>query len=148
MSDTTTKERVMAGAPTPINGEDLTPDEVMDRASDAAKDRWIGIFVQLTNSHRFNKFLEDNYVIQDKIDEEKKTIETLVIEKPIAIGPQLSSAQLNEIRTLLKISGAKHPEGVFSAILKLLGQDGPTIIEATTGSIEELCGSLKGKLDA
>lgn len=142
MSEKTTKDRIMAGAPETEG--DLSPEEVLAQATTAAKDRWIGIFVQLANSHRFNKFLEDNYIIQDRIDAEKQTIETLVIERPIAVGPALSSAQLTEMQTLLKLSKCQHPEGVFEALLKLLGQDGPSIILANG----EALNTLKNKLDA
>ncbi len=121
------RNRVLAGAPE-SDGDERIPEEVLAAASDAAKDRWIGIFVQLTNSHRFNTFLEDNFIIQDRIDEEKKTIETLVVEKPLAVGPPLSPTQLTELRTLLKIANCTQPEKVFESVLKLLGQEENSLI--------------------
>lgn len=115
------KERLLAGAKT--TDGDVDPEEVLAAASDLSKDRWLSILLQLVNSHRFTKFIEDNYVIQDRIDEEEKTIETVVIENPVATGPQLTSGQLSEIETLIRLSGCKHPNGVFKGIMKILGQE-------------------------
>lgn len=110
---------------------DIAPEEVIESASAIMKDRWVSILVQLTNSHRFNKFLEDNFVIQDIIDDDTKTIETRVIEKPLSVGPPLTSSQIHAIRKIVKLHGVEDVDAAYNAIMGALGQDDqPSIVLA------------------
>lgn len=106
-----------------VGDKELDPETVLATASQAKKDYWISIIIQLFNSHRFTKFVESNYLIGNAVNKEDQTIETIVVEKPIAVGPPLSSSQVVEIRQLLKLNECKRAEGTLKAILKLLGQD-------------------------
>jgi len=122
------KEQIRAG----VTDEDAQePGVVIADANEAQKDYWCEVLLQLTNSHRFNTFVEDNFEIQTFINDEEKTIDTRVIERPVSVGPPLSSGQLQEVRTILSLAGCNHPEAVFTAILKTLGQDAPEIILET-----------------
>lgn len=113
-----TKDRVLLG----VDPEDL------DAASIALKDRWLAIFIQLARSHRFLTFIEKNYAIQDIVNEEERTIETLVVESPLAIGPPLNSTQMIEIQNVIKLSNCTNPDQVFERIMKLLGQESSKLI--------------------
>lgn len=105
---------------------DLRADELS--ATEPVKERWWSVQKQFLQSHRFLEFLKNNYVIVDEINVEAKTIETLVVENPTSVGPPMSSGQLHEIQTLINMSGCKKPDKVFQRILKILGQDAPSLI--------------------
>lgn len=125
---------------------ELDADEVLSVAGDMQKDRWLAILIQLTNSHRFNKFLDDNFLIGDQIDEEAQTIQTLVVEKPIAVGPPLTAGQLTKIRMALSNAGVQEVDELFNKVLAILGQeDNSSGLVTPTGAD---IASLKGKLDA
>lgn len=129
MSENSQRDRLMAGAP--HEEEELDADKVLTEASDAVKERWLGILIQLTNSKRFNEFLENNYEIRDYVDEEAKSIQTLVIEKPQAVGPSLTSSQVAGLMRTLKLYGVREPERALKAIFGVLGQEErPVILDA------------------
>jgi hypothetical protein len=111
-----------------------SPEELMSSVNVAKKNRWLGIFIQLSRSERFLKFVERNFVIQDRIDEEKKQISTVVFENPRAVGPDLTAVQKAKIYNLLKTYGARHPEKVFSEVLKTLGDEHVGVIPSATES--------------
>ena len=56
----------------------------------AKKDYYLGIFLELMKSKRFADFVDSNFTIQNRVNEENKTHETLVIENPESVGPALS----------------------------------------------------------
>jgi hypothetical protein len=100
--------------------------EDLDRSSAAAKDRWLNIFIQLTQSQRFLSFIEKNFKIVDSIDHENKRIDTMVIETPVAYGPELELSQIAAIRKA--IGKRKDGNKVTEEILKILGnEDAPQI---------------------
>jgi hypothetical protein len=130
---------------------DLVPEEVLKDANDVKRDRWLSIFIQLSNSDRYTKFVEDNFVIGDKIDHEKQTIETMVLEKPIAVGPALALNQIWQMRQSIRFSGANDPDTLLTDILKVLGQEPPSIIlNASDQDIQAAIDAQgdKSKLDA
>lgn len=149
MADEPVKLRVFPGEK---QDEDLIPEEVLKEANGVMKDRWLSIFIQLSNSHRFTKFLEDNFVIGDNIDHEHNVIETLVLEKPTAVGPALALNQVWQIRQQIRFSGANNPDALLKNILKVLGQEPPEIItSASEADIKAAVAQeedLKKKLDA
>lgn len=109
-----------------LPGVDLSAEEFA--ATDAVKERWWSVQKNFLQSHRFLEFIKNNYVVVDEIDAEAKQINTLLVENPTSVGPPLSSGQLMEIQTLINLSGCKKPDKVFNKILKILGQDAPTLI--------------------
>jgi hypothetical protein len=131
--------------------DELEPDEVIAEANEAMKDRWISILLQLSNSQRFATFVSSNFDIIDQIDDETKTIETYVIEKPTSVGPPLTMNQLWQLRKAIQFSGAKHVNSLFRDVMAVLGQTPPDVIATATdadvtAAIEQY--SRKKKLDA
>jgi hypothetical protein len=129
-----------------------TPEEILAQANAAKKNRWLAIFIQLSRCERFLKFVEANYVIQDKIDEETKAIETSVYESPRAVGPPLSRAQIGKMLATLKMYNCRKPDEALKRILSTLGQmdDAPAIItSASSKDVEEAAKQsvLKDSLD-
>ena len=99
-------------------------------STQAAKDRWLNIFIQLSDSERFNDFVSRNFKIVDSVNHEEKTIETLVVESPLACGPPLEPEQVIAIRMALgKIKNAKK---IAEKIFKILGQEDISRIELVT----------------
>lgn len=143
------KLRVFPGEKT--DSVDLVPEEVLSKANEVMKERWLSIFIQLSNSPRFLQFLEDNYVIGDKLDHEANTIETMVVEKPTAVGPALTLNQAWQIRQEIRFSGATNSDSLLKSVLKILGQEPPNLImSATDADIKQAVDaeeSLKKKLD-
>jgi len=130
----------------------MTPEDIIAYANAAKKNRWLAIFIQLSRCERFLKFVEANYVIQDKIDEETKSIETAVYENPRAVGPPLSRAQVGKMLAILKMYNCRKSDEALKRILATLGQeeDAPKIItSASTKDVKEAAAQtvLKDKLD-
>lgn len=129
-----------------------TPEEILAAANAAKKNRWLAIFIQLSRCERFLKFVEMNYVIQDKIDEATNTIETSVYENPRAVGPAMQRAQHAKIYALLKMYGTRHADKVYKELMAVLGQneDKPALISsANQADLDDAVkqASLKVKLD-
>ena len=110
---------------------EMSPEEVAEAQQKVARERYLGIFLKLMQSERFKKFLEDNFDITDRIDHDAKTIETLVIEKPVAVGPKLAPQQIIQIQSAVSGSGAKDAPATVKRILDILGQEGSVILTAT-----------------
>jgi len=134
----------------------MTPEEILAAANAAKKNRWLAIFIQLCRCERFLKFVEMNYVIQDRIDEKTQSIETAVYENPRAIGPPLSRAQVGKMLSVLKMYNCRKPDEALKRLLVTMGQpdDAPAIItSATQKDVQEAAEQvaeqidLKGKLD-
>lgn len=102
--------------------EDIDAEEVLARTNEAKKDRWLAIFIQLNNSRRFRTFLENNFVIADKIDDEQQ-VETVVIENPIAVGPALTLDQVTAVFSTLKLANCPRPKETCDKIFACLGQE-------------------------
>ncbi len=113
---TSTRDRVLAID----NNDELDSEAVMEEANEVMKERWLSIFIQLTNSRRFNQFLDANFTIGDRIDEENRTIETLVVENPQAVGPKLTGRQLAGIR--IALTKVDDVDETFNKIMAILGQ--------------------------
>ncbi len=109
-----------------VDKDDIDPNDFSNVPA-SVMHRWLSIFIQLASHHRFTEWFQQNYVIQDKVNASEKTIETLIIESPISVGPPLSSTQLYEMQNLLKIVGCSDPDKTFKTLLTLLGQEGPVI---------------------
>lgn len=115
-----------------------TPEQLMAEVGAAKKNRWLGIFIQLARSDRFLQFVERNYVIQDRIDEDKKQITTVVYENPRAMGPSLSGPQKARMFTVLKTFNTRKPEKAFAEIMAVLGQEHTGIIpSANEADVQE-----------
>lgn len=128
MSDTEDTKKGTNG--TPLEPE-LSPEEVEQARQQVMKDRYLSIFIKLMQSERFKEFLEKNFDITDRIDHDSRTIETLVIEKPVVTGPKLSPQQLIQIQAAVSGSGAKDSPKVVQRILEILGQEAAAILLAT-----------------
>jgi len=111
--------------------EDATTQEVLDATSPAVKDRWLCIFIQLIASKRYKAFISANYDIADSINEEEKSIETLVIEKPLAVGPPLSPLQTMNIGKFLVDLKCQDVPSALQKFMAILGQDAPAISLST-----------------
>jgi hypothetical protein len=123
---------------------DEDPEQTAAKASEAAKGRWLSIFIQLAGSPRFVRFIEANYDIRDFIDDDKKTITTLVIEKPTAVGPSLGLEQLRRMLNILTSHRCKNPSEVLQEILKCLGQkDGSSVLLATEEDLKGIKGGVE-----
>jgi hypothetical protein len=129
------------------------PEEVLAAASEYKKARWLSIFIQLSRCERFLKFTEMNYQIVDKIDEEKKTIDTTVYENPRAVGPPMEPRQRAKLYQLLRTHNAQHPQKLFQEIIDLFSQNeekSALIPSATAADVAAAAGDqddLKKKLD-
>jgi len=122
--------------PTGDMDNEKPPEEVLEGAKQAAKDRWLAIFIQLSKSKRFKHYVLNNFDIIDNIDEETRTIETLVIEKPESVGPSLTSSQVQTMVTILKQYGCSSPTKAFSAIMAALGKG--KVASIVPASMEDL----------
>jgi hypothetical protein len=130
-SNETVKDRI---DPLKAITDDKSPEAILQDSNEVNKNRWLAIFIQLTRSQRFVKFIESNYKILDRVDEEKKTIDTMVYENPKAVGPPLELVQTAKIFTLLKMYNTRHPQKVLKEILGVLDQnnDGTSVISSAT----------------
>lgn len=137
-------ETVVEGTAPPHASEQLTPEQILESASAVRKDRWLAIFIELSRSPRFAKFVEDNYVISDGIDEENRVITTTVVEKPLSVGPRLSPVQLVNLGSLLMKSGCTDVSATVDAVIKLLGQEAGALISVADYDLQ----NMKRKLDA
>lgn len=124
MENNTTEETVVA------DEDILSPEDVLKQANDAQKDYFLSIFFALTQSERFNTFLEDNYEIQRAIDDETKTISVRVIEKPTtASRPQITSGQMLKLAARLSSLKIPNPSEEARRILHLLGEESSIITD-------------------
>lgn len=136
-------KQILAGA----DHGDAIPEEVLGQASEAMKERWLGIFIALNNHQRFRKMLDSNYIIRDVVDDEAKTIDTQVIEKPVSVGPPLTGKQLWKMRQALQANGCVDIDKAFNDVMKVLGQeDAASIIMST--DVDSAQANMKRKLDA
>lgn len=132
MNDDNVKSVETAGSATEgrlfigLDREEIDPND-LSNLPEATKNRLLSIFLQSLGIHRVREFFAKNLVIQDRVDPEAKTIDTLVIETPIAVGPPLSSTQLYEIKQALSLFGCKNPDKAFESIMALLGQEKPLV---------------------
>jgi len=130
--------------------EETPPEDILDQAGAAKKELWLAIFLQLNRSARFTKFVEDNYDIQHAIDDEKKTVGVMVVEKPVAKGPALTGPQLAKIATTLHAAGCKSPRDTLQSLLKILAQEDnntPSIVPATEADMKKVADLKKKLLD-
>lgn len=100
-----------------------TPEEVVEGLSQARKDRIIAIFYALAQSDRFNKFVDDNFDISDRIDDEAKTIETIVVEKPVSTAFKLTPNQTIKLMATLKRLGVDNASEGVMEVSRALGDD-------------------------
>ena len=131
-----------------MSDPDLSAEEVAEQANEAKKERMLAIFLQLMESSRFRKFVDDNFVIGDAINDETKTITTCVVEKPVAVGPRMAPKQLFAMKKLLVNHGVKDEDKAFYELCALLGQDPSTQSSIVIDTDVEAAKNLKDKLDA
>lgn len=108
-------------------------EELLEESSDAVKNRWLDIFIQLSNSSRFTSFIEENFDIIDRVNHEDKEIQTLVIEKPIDQDKsfELDSHQKFKIYNILSLTKCPNLQDTYKAILSTLGNDSGIILAST-----------------
>lgn len=125
------------------------PEELLDDANETVKNRWLAVFIQLARCERFLKFVEANYQIVDRIDDENKTITTIVLQNNKAVGPPLELAQTAKIYALLKMYNCRNSQKAMNDILKVLAQDEDTpsiITSATEKDVDEAADESSIKL--
>lgn len=103
--------------------EDVEPEEILKNAPEAQIARWLEIFFQMNKSRRFRDFVNKNFVIQDEVDPDARTIMTLVIENPISVGPLLAPQQIVGIGKLLAQNGVTDLAKVMQGFMEILGQE-------------------------
>jgi len=104
----------------------------------ARQQRLLDIFVQLNKSKRFVDFIAANYLINSVIDDENKTIETTVIEKPISVGPKMSPLQVGKITTLIQACGSRNPVATLTELFNLLGQEESTLVLPSSSELKKI----------
>lgn len=125
--------------PTKALHRDKDPEEDLATASESTKNRWLSIFIQLAKSKRFIHFVENNYDIKDFIDDEKKTITTLVIERPVVVGPAITVDQLRHMMKVLTNHRCKKPSDALHKIMEYLGQKKASqVLLASHNDLKEL----------
>lgn len=118
-------DRVYAGQ---IPALDQTSEEVLSSVNEAMKERWLAIFIQLTQSSKFKDFVNNHFDIHDIIDDTAKSIETRVIEKPFEIKYQLTPKQLISLRNVLAENKVKKVPKVMEELLAVLHHDHSSLI--------------------
>lgn len=123
---------------TPIESAKKTkPMSPLDAMSPEAKKAfWDSVFFKLTDSDRFLKFVDANYDIGFLKDDDAKTFEITVIEKPVSVGPPLSAEQRFKLHVACMRAGAKEPLVLMGHIFKLLGQEPPSSIITSADDAE------------
>jgi hypothetical protein len=106
------------------------PSSFDENTPQAIKDYWLSIFIQLSNSSRFSDFVNKNFFIGTSVDEETKSIETQVVETPVAFGPTLELTQIAAIRKIL--GKDKTANKKVEKILEVLGQEDVPQIEVVS----------------
>ena len=128
-------------APSPTDGMD----------TDAKKAFWTNVLYKLVESRRFLEFLDANYVIGVHKNDEAKTVDVLVTEKPVTVGPKLAGDQIFKIQAACLKAGARDTAALVKNIMTVLGQEKNLII-GVTNDVEVQNGIdhdlLKSKLDA
>lgn len=121
---------------TPIESGRKNQDEVTGKTEEAKRIFWSQALMKLTESQRFLEFIDRNYVIGIHKDEETKTVEVRVVEKPVISGPPLSAEQRFKLHVACLRSGAKDPMTLMNHIFKLLGQEPPSKIISSVDDAE------------
>lgn len=106
------------------------PESLKEDTPQALKDYWLSIFVQLANSERFSEFVNKNFHIVTNVDKETQSIETIVVETPVAFGPKLPLEQIAAMRKVLGKN--KNANKQIVAILEILGQEDVPQIEVVS----------------
>jgi hypothetical protein len=103
------------------------------------RDFWTNVLYQLTDSQRFLNFLDSNYSIVIQKNDEEKTVNILVTEKPTAVGPKLSGEQIFKMQATCMNAGAKDSADLVRRLLKILGQeDGRLVTTASDADLNKL----------
>lgn len=109
------------------NSNDLSPEQVA-KFEAKQKELWLQMLGQFMDSERFVDFIENNYLIQDIIDDENKTVTRRVMEKPTVVGPRLSPTQMKDIYLACSSAGVLDTVKLVGKLLIILGQEAPSII--------------------
>jgi hypothetical protein len=109
---------------------------------------WEQVFWKLTHFPRFMTWINENYIFGINKDDEKKTVEPVVIEKenvPVA----LSGDQIFKIGVACMQHGANDATKLTKRILAILGHRDNAILPGTDAEIKQLTNQtdLKGKLE-
>jgi hypothetical protein len=115
-----------------MNEENTTEQELTESeagvVSAVRQQRLLHIFMELGKSKRFTEFVDNNFDIVDQINDEEKSITTLVVEKPMAVGPQMSAKQVANIHKIIAASGTDKVGDTMRKLLETLGQDDSGLI--------------------
>lgn len=99
--------------------------------SQAVKEYYLSIYSKLAESKRFRDFIAANFDIHQEINEEEKTIDILVVEKPVAVGPALSANQILKLQGVLGSYGVVDTVAAVQAVMRVLGQEQSIIVTDT-----------------
>lgn len=99
--------------------------------SQAVKEYYLSIYSKLAESKRFRDFIAANFDIRQEINEEEKTIDILVVEKPVAVGPALSANQILKLQGVLGSYGVVDTVAAVQAVMRVLGQEQSIIVTDT-----------------
>jgi hypothetical protein len=133
--------------------EDKVDAEIDDQIvgmTEQQKDHWLAIFGGLSASPKFKEFVALNFDIQNVVDDEKKTLEVRVIEKPGAIIPKPTPNQIFKLHKTLISNGVKAERATecTNQVLTILGQpvsSGSLVASATDADLKRVLD--KSKLD-
>jgi hypothetical protein len=103
-----------------------SPTDGMD--TEAKKSFWTNVLYKLVESRRFLEFLDANYVIGVHKNDEDKTVDVLVTEKPVSVGPKLAGDQIFKIQAACLKAGARDTAALVKSIMSVLGQEESLII--------------------
>lgn len=142
----------------PTNEADITPIEshknvqespTANMDTEAKKNFWTGVLYKLVESKRFLEFLDNNYVIGVHKDDEAKTVDVLVTEKPVSVGPKLAGDQVFKIQAACMQAGARDTAALVKRIMGILGQEESLIISSSDADVRKGIDHdvLKSKLD-
>lgn len=109
----------------------------------AEKDLYLRMLFLLNQSERFTKFIDDNFDIHTSVNDEARSIDLAVIEKPDVkevafktVGMELDVAKSLKAQMILKHNGCKNTAACLKSIVQILtGQsldDKPKLVTSAT----------------
>lgn len=115
----------------------MSEEETSKELEEFKKERWLYIFSELSKSERFKHFVEDNFNITDNIDHEKQEITTLIVEKPVSVGPPITNVQKAQMLLILNslVNKLLTPQSAADRIYSLLGQEASPILSLDSAKI-------------
>lgn len=96
--------------------------------SPEGKEAYAAVMAELMKSERFLNFLANNFTIQKIVDEDEKSIEIRVIERPTSVGVPLTQIQLKDMYNACSSSGVINTRELMIKLLTILGQETKALI--------------------